>query len=108
MRPDDLREQIQTTLGDQYGVERELARGGMSRVYLAVDKTLGREVVVKALSPELAADVSFERFAREIKTAGRLQHPHIVPLLFAGEAKGTPFFLMPFVDGASLREKLQK
>ena len=104
----DLLEQLQRTLGDGYGVERELARGGMSRVYLAKDRALGRDVVVKALSPDLAADVNFERFSREIKLASRLQHPHIVPLLTAGDSDGTPFYVMPFVDGESLRQRLER
>ena len=103
----DLLQQLQRTLGDGYAVERELARGGMSRVYLAKDKSLGREVVVKALSPDLAAEVNFERFSREIKLAGRLQNPHIVPLLSAGDSEGTPYYIMPFVDGESLRQRLQ-
>ncbi len=104
----DFLQRLQRTLGDGFVVERELARGGMSRVYLAKDKSLGRDVVVKALSPELAAEVNIERFSREIRMAGRLQHPHIVPLLSAGDADGTPFFVMPFVEGRSLREKLIK
>src|SRR6266540_6223434 len=105
---DALRDQLQQTLGDSYTVVRELARGGMSRVYLADDRTLGRQVVVKALSPDLAAEVNVERFAREVQLAGRLQHPHIVPLISAGNAAATPFFIMPFVAGISLRERLQK
>jgi TolB-like protein/tetratricopeptide (TPR) repeat protein/tRNA A-37 threonylcarbamoyl transferase component Bud32 len=107
MPPGDLLQQLQRTLGDGYRVERELARGGMSRVYLATDKGLGREVVVKALSPDLAAEVNFERFSREIRLAGRLQNPHIVPLLSAGDAEGTPYYVMPFVEGESLRHLLQ-
>jgi eukaryotic-like serine/threonine-protein kinase len=102
----DLLGQLQRTLGDGYTVERELARGGMSRVYLAKEKSLDRDVVVKALSPDLAADVNFERFSREIRLAGRLQHPHIVPLLSAGDSDGTPFYVMPFVEGESLRQRL--
>jgi len=105
---DALRDQLQQTLGDSYTIVRELARGGMSRVYLADDRTLGRQVVVKALSPDLAAEVNVERFAREVQLAGRLQHPHIVPLISAGNAAATPFFIMPFVAGISLRERLQK
>ncbi|MBA3645768.1 MAG: protein kinase [Gemmatimonadaceae bacterium] len=104
----DLLQQLQRTLGDGFLVERELARGGMSRVYLAKDKSLGRDVVVKALSPDLAAEVNFERFSREIRLAGRLQHPHIVPLLSAGESEGVPYYVMPFVDGESLRQKIQR
>ena len=103
----DLLQQLQRTLGDGYTVERELARGGMSRVYLTKDKTLARDVVVKALSPDLAAEVNFERFSREIRLAGRLQNPHIVPLLSAGESEGIPYYIMPFVEGDSLRHRLQ-
>ena len=79
----------------------------MSRVFLAEDTRLGRQVVVKLLSPELGAGVSVERFEREIRLAARLQHPHIVPLLTAGEVDGLPYYTMPFVSGASLRERLQ-
>src|ERR1041384_8136963 len=93
----DLREPLQTTLGDAYRLERELGGGGMSRVFLAVETALGRNVVVKVLLPELAAGVSVDRFRREIQLAAQLQHPHIVPLLAAGEASGLPFFTMPFV-----------
>ena len=106
--PRDLLEQLQRTLGEDYTVERELARGGMSRVYLAKDRALGRDVVVKALSPDLAAGVNFERFSREIRLAGKLQNPHIVPLLSAGNSNGTPYYVMPFVEGDSLRQRLQR
>lgn len=104
----DLLQQLQRTLGDGYVVERELARGGMSRVYLAKDNSLGRDVVIKALSPDLAAEVNVERFSREIRLAGRLQNPHIVPLLSAGDSEGTPYYVMPFVGGESLRHLLQR
>src|SRR5260370_28553714 len=76
----DLREQLQTTLSDAYRLERELGGGGMSRVFLAEELALGRRVVVKVLSPDLAAGVNFERFKREILFTARLQHPHIVPV----------------------------
>jgi serine/threonine-protein kinase len=75
----------------------------MSRVFLAEEKRLGRKVVVKLLSPELGAGVSADRFEREIRLAARLQHPHIVPLLAAGDVNGLPYYTMPFVSGASLR-----
>jgi len=104
---DSLAEQLQSTLGTAYTVTRELGGGGMSRVFLAEDVRLGRQVVVKLLSPELGAGVSAERFEREIRLAARLQHPHIVPLLTAGEVNGLPYYTMPFVSGASLRERLQ-
>ena len=103
---DQVREQLQSTLGDTYTIERELGGGGMSRVFLAEDTRLGRHVVVKLLSPELGAGVSAERFEREIRLAARLQHPHIVPLLTAGDVDGLPYYTMPFVAGASLRERM--
>jgi len=80
----------------------------MSRVFLATDTSLGREVVVKVLLPELAAGVSVDRFRREIQLAAQLQHPHIVPLLSAGEFEGLPYFTMPFVTGESLRARLYR
>jgi serine/threonine-protein kinase len=102
----DLRERLQTTLGTAYTLERELGGGGMSRVFVADETALGRKVVVKVLPPELAAGVSVDRFKREIQVAARLQHPHIVPVLSAGETDGLPFYTMPFVEGASLRARL--
>ena len=80
----------------------------MSRVFVAEETALGRKVVVKVLPPEIAAQVSLERFKREILLAARLQHPHIVPLLTAGEIDGLPYFTMPFVDGESLRARLAR
>jgi len=106
---DLIREQLHASLGDSYVIERELGGGGMSRVFLARDQRLERSVVVKALSPELAAGISAERFAREVKLAAALQEPHIVPLLSDGvTAEGTPFYVMPFVAGASLRERMAR
>ncbi|MGH7618813.1 MAG: serine/threonine-protein kinase, partial [Gemmatimonadaceae bacterium] len=108
----DIRDQLQTSLGAAYTVERELGGAGMSRVFLAVDRTLGRNVVVKVLAPELAAGVSAERFRREIRVAASLQHPHIIPLLSAGELPAVgddpalPFYTMPMVAGESLRDRL--
>jgi serine/threonine protein kinase len=80
----------------------------MSRVFLAHERALGRKVVVKVLLPELAAGVNVERFRREIQLAAQLQHPHIVPLLSAGEAEGLPYFIMPFVSGESLRTRIAR
>jgi len=103
----DLRDQLQRTLGTAYTIERELGGGGMSRVFLARDESLGREVVIKVLSPELAATLSAERFTREIKLAAALQEPHIVPLLSAGvTSEGLPYYTMPFVRGDSLRARM--
>jgi len=104
----DLRDQLQHTLGTSYTLERELGGGGMSRVFVAEDTALGRSVVVKVLPPEMASGVSIERFKREITLAARLQHPHIVPLLSAGETGGLPYFTMPFVEGESLRARLAR
>jgi serine/threonine-protein kinase len=102
----DLRDQLQQTLGDAYQLERELGGGGMSRVFVATERSLGREVVIKLLSPELSEGLNVDRFRREIQLAARLQHPHIVPLLAAGESRGLPYFTMPFVQGESLRARL--
>ncbi|MGH7653773.1 MAG: protein kinase domain-containing protein [Gemmatimonadaceae bacterium] len=102
----DVRDILQTSLGASYTIERELGGGGMSRVFVAEENSLGRKVVVKVLQPEMAAGVSVERFKREIVLAARLQHPHIVPLLIAGEAGGLPYYTMPLVEGESLRQRL--
>src|SRR5947209_4069989 len=98
----ELHDQLQATLGAAYTLGRELGGGGMSRVFVAAETALGRQVVIKVLPPETAAQVSMERFKREIMLAARLQHPHIVPLLTAGESDGLPFFTMPFIEGESL------
>jgi serine/threonine protein kinase len=103
-----LQEQLQRALAGTYVLERELGGGGMSRVFVAHEGALGRRVVVKVLLPELAAGVNVERFRREIQLAAQLQHPHIVPLLSAGEADGLPYFIMPFVTGESLRTRVAR
>ena len=105
-RHEPLVEQLRAALGEQYVVGRELGGGGMSRVFLAEDTRLGRSVVVKVLAPELAAGVSADRFEREIRVAAALQHANIVPLISAGEMNGLPYFIMPFVEGDSLRARL--
>ena len=102
----DLRTQLQSTLGNGYTLERELGGGGMSRVFVARENALGREVVVKVLAPELSASVSAERFTREIATAARLQQANIVPVLTAGTSGGVPYYTMPYVTGESLRARL--
>jgi serine/threonine-protein kinase len=104
----ELREQLQDVLGAAYRVQRELGGGGMSRVFVARDTALERDVVVKVLSPELAATVSVDRFRREILLAATLQHPHIIGVLGAGELDGLPYFTMPYVDGESVRARLQR
>jgi serine/threonine-protein kinase len=103
-----LADQIRETLGSSFTVERELGGGGMSRVFVAYDQTLERRVVVKVLAPELMADVNAERFRREILVIAGLQHPHIVPVLSAGEMGGRPYLVMPFVDGESLRARITR
>ncbi len=104
----DLRQQLQQTLGAAYALDRELGGGGMSRVFVADERRLNRKVVIKVLSPELAAGVSVDRFEREIQLAASLQQANIVPILAAGETDGLPFYTMPFVEGESLRVKLAK
>jgi serine/threonine-protein kinase len=102
----DLRAQLQSTLGTAYTVDRELGGGGMSRVFVAEEVALRRTVVVKVLPPEMSGALSGERFRREIHVAARLQHPHIVPLLSAGHSDELLYFMMPFVSGESLRVRL--
>jgi serine/threonine-protein kinase len=104
----DLLRQLQQALGNTYRLERELGGGGMSRVFVAEESSLGRKVVVKVLPPDLAAGLNVERFRREIQLAASLQHPHIVPLHAAGQADGLLYFTMPLVEGESLRTKLAR
>jgi serine/threonine-protein kinase len=101
-----LREELQHSLGGAYTIERELGGGGMSHVFVATETSLGRPVVVKVLSHEMAAGVSGSRFEREIRLAAALQQANIVPLLSAGELDGRPYYTMPFVEGLSLRQRL--
>ena len=104
----DLIEQLRGDLADRYSVERELGRGGMATVYLARDLKHHRSVAIKVLLPELAATVGSDRFLREIEIAAGLDHPHILPLYDSGEAGGLLFFVMPYVDGESLRDRLDR
>jgi len=104
----DLQVRLQSALGAAYRIEQELGGGGMSRVFLAQERELGRRVVVKVLPPEMAAGVNAERFRREIQLAASLQHPHIVPLLAAGHADDLVYYTMPLIDGESLRAKLTR
>ena len=99
---------LQGAVGGVYTIERELGGGGMSRVFLARERALGRAVVVKVLLPMLAAGVRAERFAREVRVAAALQHPNVVPLFTAGEADGLPYYVMPYVSGESLRARLTR
>src|SRR5262245_28686858 len=101
-------EHLQAALGTNYQLDTELPGGGMSRVFVAVDSVLGRRVVAKVLPPELAAGVNRDRFRREIQVAAQLQHPHIVPLLSAGEQGDLLWYTMPFIEGESLRAALER
>jgi eukaryotic-like serine/threonine-protein kinase len=103
----ELREQLQQTIGSVYVFERELASGGMSRIFVAEEIELGRKVVVKVLSGELGAILSAERFAKEVRVAASLQHPNIVPILRAGTAGDLPYYTMPYITGESLRSRVQ-
>jgi serine/threonine protein kinase/TolB-like protein len=104
----DVRAQLEYALGSMYTIERELGGGGMSRVYVARDVALGRDVVIKVLAPELAEGLSAERFEREAHLAARLQHPHMVPVITAGVAGGLPYYTMPFIAGESLRARMAR
>jgi serine/threonine-protein kinase len=106
--PDNLQQELEAALSGAYAIERELGGGGMSRVFLASERALRRKVVIKVLSPELARGVSADRFRLEIQVAASLQHPHVVPLLAAGEASGHLYYTMPFVAGESLRARLSR
>ncbi|HUQ19606.1 MAG TPA: protein kinase [Gemmatimonadaceae bacterium] len=99
---------IKTALESRYTIERELGRGGMATVYLAHDVRHGREVAVKVLHPELASAVGADRFLREIKLSARLNHPHILPLFDSGEASGFLFYVMPYIEGESLRDRMNR
>lgn len=99
---------LQNALGDAYRIERELSPGGMSRIFLATESSLGRAVVVKVLPSELANEVSATRFRREIEIAARLQHPHILPVLTAGVSSSLLYFIMPYVPGESLRHRMSR
>jgi eukaryotic-like serine/threonine-protein kinase len=101
-------EQLAAALSGRYRIERELGEGGMATVYLADDLKHERKVALKVLKPELAAVVGAERFLAEIKTTANLQHPHILPLFDSGEADGFLFYVMPFVDGETLGDRLQR
>ena len=99
---------LSAALGDRYAIERELGQGGMATVYLARDLKHDRKVAIKVVRPELAAVIGAERFVREIRTIANLQHPHILGLIDSGEIDGTAYYVMPFVDGESLRDRLHR
>ncbi len=101
-------DRLTAALADRYRIERELGEGGMATVYLAEDLKHDRKVAIKVLRPELAAVIGAERFLAEIKTTANLQHPHILPLFDSGEADGFLFYVMPYVEGESLRDRLDR
>ena len=104
----DLLESLREALADRYAVERELGRGGMATVFLAQDRKHHRSVAIKVLHAELTAALGPERFLREIEIAARLQHPHILPLYDSGAAAGFLYYVMPYVEGESLRDRLTR
>jgi serine/threonine protein kinase len=99
---------LKPALSDRYRIERELGAGGMATVFRAHDLRHDRDVAIKVLHPDLAAMLGAQRFLAEITTTAKLQHPHILPLLDSGEADGLLFYVMPVVDGESLRARLTK
>ena len=102
----DLLDRLKTALSDRYAIQEEIGAGGMATVYLAEDLKHHRHVAVKVLRPELAATLGPERFVREIEIAAQLTHPHILPLHDSGEAEGFLYYVMPFIEGQSLRQRL--
>ncbi len=101
-------DKLRTALNDRYRIEREIGAGGMATVYLAHDLRHDRDVAIKVLHPDLAAALGAERFLAEIKTTAKLQHPHILPLLDSGEADGLLYYVMPYISGESLRNRLDR
>jgi serine/threonine protein kinase len=101
-------DRLAAALSDRYRIERELGAGGMATVYLAADLKHDRKVALKVLKPELAAVLGADRFVQEIKTTAALQHPHILPLFDSGTADGFLFYVMPFIDGETLRARLDR
>ena len=101
-------ERLKSALAERYAIEREIGSGGMATVYLAEDRRHGRDVAVKVLRPELALAVGQERFLREIRITAGLEHPHILTLIDSGNADGFLYYVMPFIDGETLRDKLNR
>jgi len=99
---------VTAALGDRYAIDRELGRGGMATVYVAQDRRHAREVAIKVLRPDVAAAIGAERFLREIAIAARLTHPHVLPLIDSGQAAGSLYYVMPYVRGESLRQRLAR
>ena len=104
----DALARLNAALEGRYAIERELGEGGMATVYLAEDIKLDRKVALKVLKPELAAVVGADRFLAEIKVTANLQHPHILPLHDSGEADSFLFYVMPYVEGETLRDRIKR
>ena len=104
----DMAERLNVALEGRYAIERKLGEGGMATVYLADDLKHNRKVALKVLKPELAAVVGAERFLAEIQVTANLQHPHILPLFDSGEADGFLFYVMPYVEGETLRDRIDR
>src|SRR5256884_8933648 len=103
-----VREALSAALGDRYRIDRVLGRGGMATVYVAEDLRHSRQVAIKVLRPDVAAAIGAERFLREITIAARLTHPHVLPLIDSGQAAGSLYYVMPYVRGESLRQRLAR
>src|SRR5262245_23536489 len=101
-------ERLNAALAGRYRIERQLGQGGMATVYLANDLKHDRKVALKVLKPELSAVLGADRFVVEIKTTASLQHPHILPLFDSGAADGMLFYVMPYIEGETLRDKLRR
>jgi len=104
----DLQARLQAVVGDSYRIEKELGGGGMSRLFLAIEASLHRQVVIKLLPPEFASEVSATRFRQEMEVTAHLQHTNILPVLTAGARDDLLFYVMPFVSGESLRHRLTR
>jgi len=104
----DILARLTAALQDRYAVDRQIGEGGMATVYLAEDRKHRRAVAIKVLRPELAANLGAERFLREIELAAKLQHPHVLPVYDSGAADGILYYVMPFVEGESLRDRLKR
>src|SRR2546425_13166168 len=108
MPGDPLFDRLARALAGRYTLVRELGQGGMATVYLATDVKLGRQVAIKALPPSTRSFLGSGRFQREVLTAAQLSHPHIVPLFEADEADGILFYVMGYVEGESLKDRLAR
>jgi len=101
-------EQLREHLAPRYQVERQIGAGGMARVYLATERHPRRPVAIKILEPDVSTGLLYDRFIREVELSSRLNHPHIVPIFAAGDAGGLLYYVMPYIEGESLRQRLVK